>query len=44
MSEIQLDMHFMAPVPWHGELIAAGDATKQAGPENVNGYDTRTAA
>jgi len=39
MSEMQLDMHFMAPVPWHGELIAAGDATKPAGPESVNGYD-----
>ena len=40
MSEMQLDMHFMLPVPWHGELFAAGDATKPAGSESVNGYDT----
>jgi hypothetical protein len=40
MSEMDLDMHFMLPVPWHGELIAANDATTPAGTETVNGYDT----
>ncbi len=40
MSEMELDMHFMVPVPWHGELMAAGDATKPVGHESVNGYDT----
>ena len=40
MSEMELDMQFMVPVPWHGELIAAKDATRPAGTESVNGYDT----
>lgn len=40
MSELELDFDVMGPVPWHGELVAAQDATKGAGEENVNGYST----
>lgn len=38
MSEMELDFDVMGPVPWHGELVAAQDATKNAGEGNVNGY------
>lgn len=38
MSEMELDFDVMGPVPWHGELVAAQDAAKPAGMENVNGY------
>jgi len=40
MSEMELDFDVMGPVPWHGELVAAQDATKPAGAERVNGYNT----
>jgi len=40
MSEMELDFDIMGPVPWHGELVAAQDAAKLAGAENVNGYRT----
>lgn len=40
MSEMELDFDVMGPVPWHGELVAAQDAAKSAGPESVNGYHT----
>lgn len=39
MSEMELDFDVMGPVPWHGELVAAQDAAKQAGTDNVNGYN-----
>ncbi|HEV2225152.1 MAG TPA: hypothetical protein VGR84_19320 [Candidatus Acidoferrales bacterium] len=40
LSEMELDFDVMGPVPWHGELVAAQDATKPAGMESVNGYNT----
>jgi hypothetical protein len=40
LSEMELDFDIMGPVPWHGELVAAQDAARAAGAENVNGYDT----
>lgn len=38
MSEMELDYAVMSPVPWHGELVAAQDAAKNTGDENVNGF------
>ena len=40
LSEMELDFDVMGPVPWHGELVAAQDATKSAGAERVNGFNT----
>ena len=40
ISEMDIDFGLMEPVPWHGELVAAQDATKPAGAESVNGYNT----
>ena len=37
---MQLDFGVMGPVPWHGELVAAQDATKSAGAERVDGFNT----
>lgn len=41
MSEMELDFDVMGPVPWHGELVAAQNATKPTGNESVNGYSTQ---
>jgi len=40
LSEMELDFDIMGPVPWHGELVAAQDAARAEGTENVNRYDT----
>lgn len=40
LSEMELDFDIMGPVPWHGELVAAQDAARSEGAENMNGYDT----
>lgn len=40
VSEMDIDFGVMGPVPWHGELVAAQDATKPADAERVNGYNT----
>ena len=40
VSEMDIDFGLMGPVPWHGELVAAQDATKPADAESVNGYNT----
>lgn len=39
VTEMEVDFDLMKPVPWHGELVAAQDAAKSAGAENVNGYN-----
>lgn len=40
MSEMELDFDVMGPVPWHGELVAAQDATRPTDRERMNGYNT----
>ena len=40
ISEMELDMQIMAPVPWHGELLLAEGTTQEQGAEKANGYDT----
>lgn len=40
MSEMELDFDVMGPVPWHGELVAAQEATRPTDTERINGYDT----
>jgi hypothetical protein len=40
ISELELDMQIMAPVPWHGELLLAEGTTQAQGAEKANGYDT----
>lgn len=40
LSEMELDFDIMGPVPWHGELVAAQDAARAGGTQDVNGYST----